>query len=130
MARLRWCILQTVLLAALVALWLNYPNFLNGHWPVAGVAVIACIGLWLVFIRRLEGAAKLQDMLPVVAVVAMQVGILLALGVMAEAMMSAGDPMKAVGGFFSALSTALYVSVASLISYLWLRINLWLCHGE
>lgn len=130
MARLRWCILQTVLVAALVALGLNYPNFLNGHWPVAGVAVIACIGLWLVFIRRLEGAAKLQDMLPVVAVVAMQVGILLALGVMAEAMMSAGDPMKAVGGFFSALSTALYVSVASLIAYLWLRVNLWLCHGE
>jgi hypothetical protein len=134
MALLRWVILQVVLCAALVALWMMGPLAQvfasEARWYVSGVVLLAGVGLVLSALSRQDGAARIQDLLPVVAVVAMQVGILSALGVMAQALMSDGDPSKAVGGFFSALSTALYVSVAALGSYLWLRINLWLVHGE
>ena len=134
MALLRFVILQTVLAAALVAMWIKGPlaQVLSGdsHWYVLAVMAIGCAGLVLTALRRLEDAAKVQDLLPVIAVCAMQVGILSALAVMAQALMSSGDPSRAVGGFFAALSTALCVSISALASYLWLRITLWLAHGE
>jgi hypothetical protein len=134
MAILRFIVLQTILAAALVALWLAGPLAQvfagDSKWYVSGVLAVAGIGLTLAAGGRKEATARICDMLPVVAVVAMQVGILSALAVMAQALMSSGEPSKAVGGFFSALSTALYVSVAALASYLWLRITLWLAHGE
>lgn len=134
MALLRFAILQTILAAALTALWLSGPlaQVLAGdsHWYVLAVASIGGAGLVLAAFGRAEDAARVQDMLPVIAVIAMQVGILGALAIMAEALMSAGDPAKAVGGFFATLSTALYVSVTALAGYIWLRITLWLAHGE
>jgi uncharacterized membrane protein len=134
MTRLRFTILQVLLIAGLVALWLSGPlaDVLAGdsRWYVLAVATIGGAGLVLTAFGRIEDASRVQDILPIVAVVAMQVGILSALAVMAQALMSAGDPSKAVGGFFSALSTALYVSVAALCGYLWLRLTLWLAHGE
>lgn len=134
MAALRFVVLQTILGAALVALWLSghLAQALAGdsHWYVLAVAAIGGAGLILTALGRAEDAARVQDLLPIIAVCAMQIGILSALAVMAQALMSSGDPSKAVGGFFSALSTALYVSVASLGAYLWLRITLWLAHGE
>jgi hypothetical protein len=134
MPLLRWFVLQTVLAAALIAGWMAGPleQAISGdsHWYVLAVAAIGGAGLVLAAFGRIGDAARVQDILPIIAVIAMQAGILAALAVMAQALMSAGDPAKAVGGFFAALSTALYVSVASLASYLWLRITLWLCHGE
>lgn len=131
---LRFIILQVILIAALAAAWLAGPlqQVIVGdsRWFVTGVLFVAGVGIGLIAVKRLDDAAKLQDLLPVVAVAAMQIGILSALAVMAQALMSSGDPAKAVGGFFSALSTALYVSVSALASYLWLRITLWLAHGE
>lgn len=131
MATLRWFILQTILVAAVLTLNLSgHLNFGESAWYVVGVAGLGWLGLLLVLFGRLDDAAKVQDLLPIVAVIAMQAGILSALAIMAQALMSSGDPASAVGGFFSSLSTALYVSVSALASYLWLRINLWLCHGE
>ncbi len=134
MALLRFVILQTILVAGGFSLWIKgllEPAISGGsQWFVVGVSCIAAFGLFLIAAKRLEDATKLLDLLPIIAVIAMQVGILGALAIMAQALMSSGDPAKAVGGFFAALSTALHVSVAALASYLWLRVTLWLAHGE
>lgn len=134
MTRLRFIILQVLLIAGLVALWLAGPlaQAFDGdaRWFVSGVLAFAGIGLLLAAIGRVVDAAKVMDMLPILAVIGMQIGLLPALAIMAQALMSSGDPSKAVGAFIAALSTALYVSVSALASYLWLRITLWLCHGE
>ncbi len=131
---LRFVILQVLLVAGLAALWMAGPlqQVLTGdsRWFVVGIFTVAWSGLMLIAFDRIEDAARVQDLLPVVAVVAMQIGILSALAVMAQALMSAGDPSKAVGGFFSALSTALYVSVSALCGYLWLKLTLWLAYGK
>jgi hypothetical protein len=134
MALLRFIVLQVILAAILVSLWFYGPleRAIAGdsHWYVLAVVALGCVGLALTALGRIEDASRVQDLLPIVAVVAMQAGILAALAVMAQALMSAGDPSKAVGGFFAALSTALYVSISALASFLWLRITLWLSHGE
>lgn len=134
MSRLYFVVLQTILAAALIALWMAGPlaDVFAGEsrWFVSGVLAVGGIGLASCLVGRTDAAIRIQDMLPVIAVVAMQCGILGALAIMGQALMSSGDPSKAVGGFFSALSTALYVSVAALAAYLWLRITLWLAHGE
>jgi len=134
MAKLRFFVLQTVLIAALVALWLYGPLQIalagEASYFVSAVLAIGGVGLLLSGIGRSDDAERIQDMLPVLAVVAMQAGILVALGTVGQALMSSGDPSKAVGGFFEALSTALYVSIAALTSYLWLKVTRWLVHGE
>lgn len=133
MARRYWVVLQTMLASALVALWMMGPLAQvfagESRWFVAGVLTVGGIGLVSCLVGRTDAAARIQDMLPVVAVIAMQLGIVAALAVMGQALVSSGDPSKAVGGFFAALSTALYVSVAALVSYVWLKITLWLTHG-
>ena len=134
MPLLRWFVLQTILTAALIAGWMAGPlqQAISGdsHWYVLAVAAIGCAGLVLAAFGRIGDAARVQDILPIVAVIAMQMGILVALAAMGLSLSHAGDPAKAVGDFFSTLSTAFYVSIAALSSYLWLRITLWLCHGE
>jgi hypothetical protein len=134
MAILRFIVLQTILAAALIALWLAGPlaQALAGdsHWYVLAVAAIGCTGLVLAALGRIEDATRVQDILPIIAVVAMQVGILGALAVVGQSLMSSGDPAKAVGGFLAAISVALYVSVAALCSYLWMKLTLWLANGE
>lgn len=134
MATLRFVILQVILIAALVAAWMAGPlaNVFGGEskWFVAGVAVAGAVGLILTALGRTAAAAKLQDLLPIVAVIAMQGGILGALDSLSQYLITGGDSAKGVGFFFFHLSTALYVSIAALASYFWLRINLWLCHGE
>jgi hypothetical protein len=126
-------ILQTVGAAALFTLWLTGPlrqAFAgDSRWFVCGVLAVAFVGLLLTATGRTNDAAKVQDILPIIAVIAMQAGILSALAVMAQSLMASGDASKAVGGFFAAISTALYISVSALASYLWLRITLWLAHG-
>lgn len=125
---LRFVILQTVLIAGIAALWLsgNLAPAFAGHskWPVSGVLAIAAFGLLLSGFRRYRDARWVQDILPVIAVIGMQAGILMALAVMGQSLLSGGDTAKAVGAFFAAISTALYVSIAALTSYLWLKFSL------
>lgn len=132
MALLRFTVLQTILVAALIAMWLAGPLAQvfasESRWFVLAVAGVAMIGLTLAAKGRTASAARVQDMLPVIAVVAMQIGILSALAIMAQALMGGGDPAKAVGTFMAAASTAIYVSVVALSSYLWLKLTLWLTH--
>lgn len=127
-SRLRFVILQNVLVAGLVALWLSgytAPAFAgHGKWFVAAVLAIAAFGLLMAGARRFNDARWIQDSLPVIAVIGMQAGILTALAVMGHSLMSGGDTAKAVGAFFAAISTALYVSIAALGSYLWLKLSL------
>lgn len=131
MARLYFIILQVVLCSAIAALYLSgHLQVGESKWFVAGVAAVAAVGLILTALGRAADAAKLQDMLPVVAVIAMQFGIVAALGGMGLALSQGGDPARAAGVFFSALSAALYVSISALTSYLWLRITLWLAYGQ
>jgi hypothetical protein len=134
MAILRFIVLQTILAAALIALWLAGPlaQALAGdsHWYVLAVAAIGCTGLVLAALGRIEDATRVRDLLPVIGVVAMQCGIVVALAAMAQALMTAGDPAKATGGFFGALSIALYVSITALASYIWLTLTIWLTGGE
>ncbi len=134
MPLLRFIILQIILAAALATLWLAGPLAQvfasESRWFVSGVVLLAGIGLVLSASGRQDGAARIQGMLPVMAVVAMQIGIIVALANMAQYLITAGDPAKAVAFFMDRVSTALYVSVAALMSYLWLTITLWLVHGE
>ena len=134
MARLRFFVLQIILVAGLVALWMVGPlhDALAGdaRWFVSGILAVGLTGLVIAASGRVTPAAKIMDMLPVLAVIGMQIGLLPALAIMAQALMSSGDPSKSVGAFIAALSTALYVSVSALASYLWLRTTLWLSYGE
>ncbi len=134
MSLLRLIVLQTILAAALAALWLAGPLAQvlssDSRWFVLAVLAIGGAGLFLTATGRIEGAARLQDMLPVIAVVAMQIGILSALAIMAQALTGGGDPAKAVGGFMAAASTAIYVSVVALCSYLWSSSFWWLCFSS
>jgi hypothetical protein len=133
MALLRWFVLQTVLAAALIAMWLSgkADMFLTDGsiWYVGGVLILAGTGLLFSVRGRINDAANIQFMLPVIAVIAMQLGVVAALSDMSDGL-GAGDPMKSVGLFFAAMGTALHVSIAALCGYLWLRTTLWLVNGD
>lgn len=134
MARYKFAILQTLLIAAIFALWLrgSLDSAFAGdsRYFVSAVLAIGAVGLILAAIGRVIAAEEVRDILPIIAVIGMQVGILSALAVTAQALLASGDPSKAVGGFFSALSIALHVSVAALSCYLWLRVTIWLTGSE
>ena len=134
MPLLRWFVLQTILTAALIAGWMAGPlqEILSGphKWPVAGILAVGAIGLALAAFGRHGASARIRDLLPVIAVCALQVGVVIALATMGQALASSGDPAKAAGGFFVAISAALYVSIAALVSYIWLTLVLWLIGGD
>jgi hypothetical protein len=62
MALLRWVILQVVLCAALVALWMMGPLAQvfasEARWYVSGVVLLAGVGLVLSALSRQDGAAR------------------------------------------------------------------------
>lgn len=134
MAILRFIVLQTILSAAIFAAWLGgyLSGAFTGHnlYAVSVVLIICGIGLFLSAAGRIAAAARVRDYLPIAAVIGMQLGLLPALGIMGQALMSSGDPAASVGAFISALSMAMYVSVSALMSFAWLSLTLWLCNGE
>jgi hypothetical protein len=62
MVLLRWVILQVILFAALVALWMMGPLAQvfasEARWFVSGVVLLAGVGLVLSALRRQDGAAR------------------------------------------------------------------------
>lgn len=134
MALLRFIVLQTILAAALIAMWLAGPLQQvfagDSRWFVCGVLAVGVVGLALSAIKRTEDVAMVMLVLPILAVLGMQGGIKIALEVMAQSLSSAGDPTKSVGGFAAAIASGLNVSISALACYLWLHVTLWLTHGK
>lgn len=125
---LRWAVIQTVLIAALVALWfsgyLMKPFEGESMWFSAAVVLLGAVGIVLVGMKKFAHAAWLSDKMVRIAVIGMQVGILAALGSVSKSLMSGADVTQVVALFLQAIGIAFYVSICALTCNLWLETNL------
>ena len=125
---LRFIVIQAVLIAGLIALWLSgyliKPFEGDSRLFSAAVAGLGFGGVALVGAQRFADAAWLADKMVRVAVIGMQVGILAALAAVSKSILSGGDVTQVAALFLGAISVALYVSLIALASNLWLELNL------
>lgn len=125
---LRFIVIQCVLIAALVALWLSgylvKPFQGESMWFSAAAALLGFVGIVLVAMKRFSDAAWLADKMVRIAVLGMQVGILVALASVSQSLMAGGDVTQVVALFLKSIGIALYVSLIALSCNLWLESNL------
>lgn len=125
---LRFVVIQAVLAAALVALYLTgylaKPFESDSRWFSAAVMALGSIGIILIALRRFADAAWLADKMVRVAVIGMQVGILAALATVSKSILSGGDVTQVAALFLGSIGIAFYVSLLALASNLWIELNL------
>ena len=125
---LRFLVIQTVLVAALIALalsgYLIKPFEGDSRWFSIVVVALGSIGIALVGLRRFADAAWLADKMVRVAVIGMQVGILAALATVSKSILSGGDVTQVAGLFLGSIGVAFYVSLLALASNLLIETNL------
>lgn len=126
-SRLRFLILQVILISLLTTLWFNgtLAPVMAGesHYWVIGVVAVASTGLAAIFMGNRDYAEWLCTNLLIVGVAGMQIGLAVAMGALVTSL-GGGDSTRIIGTFIGSVGTALYVSIAALLSLLWLRINL------
>ena len=125
---LRFVVIQCVLAAALIALWLSgyltKPFEGDSRWFSIVVMALGAIGILLVGLRRFNDAAWLADKMVRIAVIGMQVGILAALATVSKSILSGGDVTQVAALFLGSIGIAFYVSLLALSSNLWIELNL------
>ena len=125
---LRWTVIQTVLVAGLIALWLSgllaKPFEADSRWFSAVVMALGGAGIGLIALKRFADAAWLADKLVRIGVVGMQLGALIGLTLVSKSIMSGGDVTQSAAIFLGAIGIALYVSMLSLSCNLWIELNL------
>ncbi len=125
---LRFIVIQCVLAAGLIALWLTgyvaKPFEGESRYFCAVVALLGFVGIFLVGVKRFPDAAWLADKMVRIAVIGMQVGVLAALASVSQSLMSGGDVTQVVALFLRAIGIAFYVSLFALASNLWIELNL------
>jgi hypothetical protein len=125
---LRFVVIQCVLAAGLVALWLSgyliKPFEGDSRWFSAVVAALGGVGIILVGMRQFAHAAWLADKMVRIAVIGMQVGILAALASVSKSILSGGDVTQVAALFLGSIGIAFYVSLIALSCNLWLELSL------
>lgn len=125
--KLRFIVLQTILAAALAALWFNgvLGGALDEHsvYFIGFVLCVAVSGLWCIWFGKHSTASWISALLVRIGVVGMQVGAIAAMSGIATSM-AGGDPATVIAQFIGAIGLAFQVSVAALASNIWLDINL------
>lgn len=125
---LRFIVIQCVLIAALVALYLTgylvKPFESDSRWFSAVVMGLGGIGIVLIGMQRFADAAWLADKMVRVAVIGMQVGILAALATVSHSILAGGDVTQVAALFLGSIGIAFYVSLLALASNLWIELNL------
>lgn len=125
---LRWIVIQCVLIAGLIALWLSgylaRPFEDESRWFSAIVVGLGGIGILLVGMKRFDDAAWLADKMVRIAVIGMQVGVLAALAAVALSIKGGGDTTQVIAVFFGSIAIAFYVSICALASNIWIELNL------
>lgn len=130
--RLRFIILQTVLVAGLVAIhlsgWLVKPFQTEARWFVVAVVVTAIIGLVLVFLRKLDSASWVAAILVRIGIVGTIVGLIAATNALVGVL--GGQNISVIlAQFLTHIGIAFYVSLAALATNLWLELNIFLFGG-
>ncbi len=125
---LRYIVIQAVLAAGLIALWLSgyliKPFEGDSRWFSIVVLALGSIGIILVGLKRFADAAWLADKMVRVAVIGMQVGILAALATVSKSILSGGDVTQVAALFLGSIGIAFYVSLLALASNLLIELNL------
>lgn len=125
---LRYVVIQAVLIAGLIALWLSgyliKPFEGDSRWFSIVVMALGSIGIILVGLKRFADAAWLADKMVRVAVIGMQVGILAALATVSKSILSGGDVTQVAALFLGSIGIAFYVSLLALASNLVIELNL------
>ncbi len=125
---LRYVVIQAVLAAGLIALWLSgyliKPFEGDSRWFSIVVMALGSIGIILVGLKRFADAAWLADKMVRVAVIGMQVGILAALATVSKSILSGGDVTQVAALFLGSIGIAFYVSLLALASNLLIELNL------
>lgn len=125
---LRYIVIQCVLIAGLIALWLSgyliKPFEGDSRWFSTAVMALGGVGILLVGMKRFNDAAWLADKMVRVAVIGMQVGILAALATVSKSILSGGDVTQVAALFLGSIGVAFYVSLLALASNLWIELNL------
>lgn len=125
---LRYVVIQAVLIAGLIALWLSgyliKPFEGDSRWFSIVVLALGSIGIILVGLKRFADAAWLADKMVRVAVIGMQVGILAALATVSKSILSGGDVTQVAALFLGSIGIAFYVSLLALASNLVIELNL------
>ena len=125
---LRYVVIQCVLTAGLIALWLSgyliKPFEGDSRWFSIVVLALGSIGIILVGLKRFADAAWLADKMVRVAVIGMQVGILAALATVSKSILSGGDVTQVAALFLGSIGIAFYVSLLALASNLVIELNL------
>lgn len=125
---LRYVVIQAVLIAGLIALWLSgyliKPFEGDSRWFSVVVLALGSIGIILVGLKRFADAAWLADKMVRVAVIGMQVGILAALATVSKSILSGGDVTQVAALFLGSIGIAFYVSLLALASNLVIELNL------
>lgn len=126
--RAKFIVLQIILLSALAALHveglLTKPFHGEAGIFAAGVCVIALWALVHVWRNNIFSAEWYAEKLVRIGIIGLQIGILVALGAMAERLVTGGDMMQVTGLFLNAMSGGLYVSVIALASNLWIEFTI------
>lgn len=125
---LRFIVIQCVLVAALVALYLSgYVKITFGieGYVVAGiVSLYGLVGLFLVGIKRLADAHWMANMVVRVGIAGMQLCVIVGLLAMAKSMLSGGDLSQAGAILIGTMAVALCVSLLALCSNIWIEHSL------
>lgn len=131
---IRFIIIQCVLIAGLVALYLTgfltKPFEGEAKWFSIAVLAMAGVGLALIWLRRFDDAAWISVRLVRVAIVGMLIGCIAALTQVSLSVASGGDVMRVMAAFLGNIGIAFFVSLCAIASNLWLDLNLKLLGGE
>jgi hypothetical protein len=125
---LRYIVIQCVLGAALIALWLSgYVKITFGieGYVVAGiVSLYGLLGLFMVAIRRLADAKWMANMIVRIGIAGMQLCVIVGLLAMAKSMLSGGELAQAGAILIGTMAVALCVSLLALFSHIWIEHSL------
>lgn len=125
---LRFIVIQCVLIAALVALWLSgvvkVPFAIEG-FVVAGIVLFyGFVGLVLVGLKRLSDAQWVANIIIRMGIVGMQLCAIVGLFMASKDIIAGGDLAKAGGVFLGAMALAMCVSMIALCANLWIEHSL------
>lgn len=125
---LRFIVIQCVLIAGLVAMWLaGYVKIQFGieGYVVSGIVLAYCaVGIVLVAIKRFSDAQWVAHIIIRVGIIGMQLCTIIGLFTMAKGIQTGADLAQAGALFVSAMAVALCVSLIALCSNVWIEHSL------